>query len=549
MMNSVKIISLGGFGNVTNNMFVYETNEDILLVDCGVGFPTGEMLGVDLTIPDISYLEDKKDKIRGMILSHGHDDHIGALPYILPKLPSISIFGSRWALALAQSKTREFGISGRFEEVKEEDTLKLGKLKIEFIEAPHSIPETLHLAITTPIGIFYHAPDFKLDLRPVLGEPTDRNLIHRVSQRGVLCLLSDCLRAERPGFTPSESKIEEVFEREIENCRGIFAITTMSSNISRLKQAIDVALAHNRKIVSVGRSIEKNIELALKMGYLKYPKKIFVQSRFIERFPPQALALLVAGSQAQAGSALERIVSGEHKIKLGKGDKVVFSSDYIPGNEVAVYNLIDDLLRLGVEVSYSEITAGVHVSGHGQAEDLRKLMEMTKPKYLMPIGGNLRHMVAYRRLAVSMGYGENDVLIPDNGQIIEFFENGQIDMSHTVATKTIMVDALGVGDIGNVVLRDRQVLASEGILVAIVQIEQNTFKLVSDPDILTRGFIYVKESESLLAQARREIKKVVLRQKVRDIRILKRTIQESLEKFFFNKTGRQPMILSFIIEV
>lgn len=546
--NSLKIISLGGYGKVTNNMYVYETDEDILLVDCGVGFPTGEMLGVDLTIPDISYLMPRKNKIKGMIISHGHDDHIGALPYILPQLPQIPIYGSKWALALASEKLKEYNIGARFEEVNQGKRIFVGAFSVEFIEVTHSIPETLHLVIKTPVGYIYHAADFKMDLTPIMGRPTDQKLVAEIGKRGVLCLLSDCLRAERPGFTPSEVKVEEMFEREIANCRGKFIVTTMSSNISRFKQAIDVSIRHNRKVVLIGRSVDKNINLALKLGYLKYPENIFVSSKEMSKVPPSSLTLLVAGSQAQAGSALERIVAGERDVKIKSGDKVVFSTDFIPGNEVQIYDIIDDVLALGADVAYADISSDIHVSGHGASGDLKKLMDLVRPKYLLPIGGNLRHMIAYKKLAMLSGYKESDVIIPRDGQVAEFFPDGRVSLKQKVETRTIMVDALGVGDVGNVVLRDRQVLASEGIVVIIAQREQGKSQLIGEPDIVTRGFVYVRESEALLGEAKKEIKRVVARQKTPEIRFLRRDLQESLENFFYAKTGRQPMVLPVIIE-
>lgn len=548
--NYLKIISLGGFGQVTNNMFVYETEKDILIVDCGIGFPTGEMLGVDLTIPDVSYLLPRKGKIRGLVISHGHDDHIGALPYILPKLPKIPVFASRWAKALAEEKLKEFNFGARFEEIKQGQKIILGDFSIEFIEVTHSIPETMHLVISTPLGIFYHAADFKLDLTPVMGKPTDQNLISQVGKRGVFCLLSDCLRAERQGFTPPEAKIEETFAREIKNCQGKFFVTTMSSNISRLKQAIDVSLRYNRKIVLVGRSIEETVNLALKMGYLKYPQNIFWPVKEIKKVSLSSLTLLVSGSQAQPGSALEKIVAQEREVKINPQDKVVFSTDYIPGNEAAIYGLIDEIMRQGGEVSYSDITSDVHVSGHGSSSDLKKLIELVKPKFVLPIGGNFRHMIAYQKLVQSLGYKKEQIILPDNGQIARFFPD-RADLSKIAKIRTVIVDALGVGDVGNVVLWDRKVLSQEGIVVAIILVDQISFKLLAEPEIVTRGFIYVKKSEELIAQTKKEIKRILGKWigKKTDFRFVREDLQDALEKFFFKKTGRRPIILTQVIKV
>lgn len=553
-MNSVKIISLSGFGRITTNMFVYETDKDILLVDCGIGFPSEEMLGVDLLIPDVSYLLDKREKIRGMVLTHGHEDHIGALPYVLPKLPNIPIYGSRWAVAIAGGKLKEFGQSVRLEEIDLKNpaaVIQLGSFKIGAIEVTHSIPETLHLVIETPVGIIYHAADFKLDLTPVMGKPTDQGRIAQIGQKGVLCLLSDCLRVERQGFTPSEKTLGEVFEREIDQCSGRFIVTTMSSNISRFKQAIEVSLKHGRKIVLVGRSVEQNIETALKLGYLKFPRNLFVSSKDAGRFSPSCLTLLVAGSQAQAGSALERIVSGDHEIKIKQGDKVVFSTDYIPGNELAIYDLIDSLLLSGAEVSYVNVHSDVHVSGHGQAQDLKKLMELVKPKYLLPIGGNYRHMIAYQKLAVQIGYQKEMVLLPFGDQSVELNGQGRASLKKQGSIGTVIVDALGVGDVGNIVLRDRQVLSQEGIVVVIVALDRNTNKLIREPELISRGFVYVRDSEKLMNQARQQARRVLanLATKRLSTHFVREKLQTVLERFFFDQTGRRPMVLSQVIEV
>jgi len=549
--NYLKIISLGGFGNVTKNMFVYETERDIIIVDCGVGFPEEEMLGVDLVIPDISYLLEKKEKIKAMFLTHGHEDHIGALSYILPSLKtSLPIFTSKWARALAEDKLSEFGIIPNIEEVDEGKRVTVGDFSLEFVKVTHSIPDTMHLVIKTPVGIIYHAADFKLDLNPVMGRPTNQELVREIGSRGVLCMLSDSLRSETPGFTPPETKLEETFENEIRTCSGKFIVTTMSSNISRLKQAIDVSRRHNRKIVFVGRSVEKNIEMAQKLGYVSYPKEAFIPKKLINKFPPSSLTLMVAGSQGQVGSALDRLVGGEIEgIKIKPKDKIVFSSDAIPGNETAVHNLIDDIYRLGAEVVYSDIRSDLHVSGHGAQGDLSKLMEMVKPKYLVPIGGNYRHMIAYRNLAVKNGYREDQVIIQDGGKVINFNPEGQLNTKETVRLGQVMVDALGIGDVGNVVLRDRKILSEEGMVIAIVTLDQNTHSIVGESEIVTRGFIYVKENFDILNETKRELKRAVKNQKISDVRLVRQQIQGALEKYLFKKTGRRPMILVVIIEI
>lgn len=551
--SSLRIISLGGFGSVTKNMFVYETPKEILIVDCGVGFPEEEMMGVDLVIPDVSYLQDRKEKIRAIILTHGHDDHIGGLPYILPQLPkNISVFGPKWAIALSREKLEEFGIFARLEEIDENTRLKFDNFLVEFIKVTHSIPDTYHLVIKTPVGIIYHAADFKLDLAPVIGLPADQKRIWEVGKQKALCLLSDCLRAEVPGFTPPEAKIEEMFEKEMINCPGKFFITTMSSNISRLKQAIDVSLRHGRKVLPIGRSIEKNLELAEKLRYIQYPPKTFLRKKEVKNYPSHLLTFLVAGSQAQVGSALDRIVAGEvEEVKIKPGDKVVFSTDYIPGNERAIYNLIDNIYRLGAEVVYQDIHDNVHVSGHGSQGDLGKLMEMVNPQYFLPIGGNFRHMVAYKKLAEKRGFRKEQVILADDGQIIEFFSGGKFKKTRKIETRQVMVDALGVGDVGNVVLRDRKILSEEGIVVVVLPIDQVTHLLESEPEIVTRGFIYIKENINFLKQTKQEILRIVEKVggKRIDYRFVRHRVQEELENFFLKTTGRRPMILPVIIEV
>lgn len=553
MNNYLKIISLGGFGNVNKNLFVYETEKDIILVDCGVGFPEEEMLGVDLVVPDVTYLESKKEKIRAIFLSHGHDDHVGALPYVLPKLGErLPIFAPRWARALVENKLSEVGIIPNIEEVAEGKRVNVSDFSVEFVKVTHSIPDTLHLVIKTPVGIIYHAADFKLDLHPVMGEPTNQVLIKEIGNRGVICLLSDCLRSENLGFTPPEAKLEEMFEQEIASCPGKFIVTTISSNLSRLKQAIDVSIRHNRKVVLVGRSIEKNMEIATKLNYISYPKETSVSKKLIGKYPPQALTLLIAGAQGQLGSALDRLTAGEiDTIKIKPGDKVVFSTDYIPGNEVAIYRLIDNIYRLGAEVAYSDVRSDIHVSGHGSQGDLSKLMEMVKPKYLIPIGGNYRHMVAYRKLAEKNGFKKDQVILLDGGQVIEFNQQGLVSTKEKVPTGQVMVDALGVGDVGNVVLRDRKILAEEGMVVAILPLNQNSYTLSGEPEIVSRGFVYIKENIALLKESQAGITKTLSEagQGRFDSRIVRTKVQEFLEKFLFKKTGRRPMVMVVIVEV
>jgi len=551
--NSLKIMSLGGFATVTANMFVYETDKDILIVDCGVGFPEEEMMGVDLVIPDVSYLKDKKEKIRAIVLTHGHDDHIGGLPYILPQLPkNLPVYGPRWALALSRAKLEEFGIFANLNEIDEKTGLRLGEFWLEFVKVTHSIPDTYHALIKSSVGNFYHASDFKLDLIPVMGQPANQARIQQFGKQGIFCLLSDSLNAEDPGFTRPEAKLVDMFETEIKTCPGNFFVTTISSNISRLKQAIDVSLRHGRKIVPVGRSIEKNLELAEKLKYLDLPKDVIFSKKQVKGIPPGKLTYLVAGSQAQVGSALDRIVADEvESVKIKKGDKVVFSTDYIPGNESAIRRLIDNIYRLGADVVYPEVHDNIHVSGHGSQGDLGKLMELIKPKYFLPIGGSFRQLVAYQKLAISHGFKENQVILADDGQVIEFFTDGSVKSNKKIESRRVMVDALGVGDVGNVVLHDRKILSEEGMVIAVLPIDQTTHNLVGDPEIVTRGFIYIKENFKFLGETKNFIRQIINKTKGKrmDYRFVREKIQEELEQFFFKTTGRRPMVLTVILEV
>lgn len=552
MNTTLKIISLGGFGNVTKNLYVYETETDILLVDCGIGFPDESMLGVDLVIPDVSYLQGRMHKVKGLVLSHGHEDHIGAIPYILPKLPvDLPMYAPRWAKALIENKLKENEIPGKVNMVEEGDEIMVGEFKIGFIKVTHSIPDTMHLVIKTPVGTIYHAADFKLDLKPVMSEPTNQELVRQVGKQGVLCLLSDCLRVENPGFTPPEYKLEEMFEETIQNCPGKFMVTTMSSNISRFKQAIDVSLKHGRKIVLIGRSVDQNVQLAQDLGYFSYPREIFVDKRRVNQYEDNQLTFLVAGSQGQLGSALDKIAAGEYEtVKIKKGDKVVFSTDYIPGNETAIYGLIDNLYRLGAEVVYPNVHDNIHVSGHGSQGDLTKLMEMVNPRYLLPIGGQYRHMIGYQKLAVKNGFKVEQVILVDGGQVTQFDQNGLVPTDEYIHTGQIMVDALGVGDVGNVVLRDRHILAEEGVVVVILPLSSDSHQLVGEPEIITRGFVYVKENKDLMYEATDRIRKTI--HKTNDNRsgnrMMRVKVQNAMEEFFFQKTGRRPMVLVMVIE-
>lgn len=553
----LRLIPLGGSGNVTKNMYVYEyrtnphTITDILIVDCGIGFPDEEMYGVDLVIPDISYLRDKKDKIRGIVLTHGHEDHIAALPYILPEL-KVPVYGTKLTAALAEVKLRDFGLHAQVHTVGLNDILRFGPFSVEFVHVTHSIPDAANFIIRTPVGIFYHGSDFKFDWTPIDGQQTEVGKIAKISDEGILCLLSDCVRVESPGYTLSERVIEETLEREIRNCNGKFIFTTQSSNISRIQQAVNVAIKNNRKIAFLGRSIVENVEVTCKLHYLDFPDMFVIPEKEIKKYKPAELALIVTGSQAQPHSALMRMSQGQHKFAtVAQNDVVVFSADPIPGYENAVHQLIDILTAAGARVAYSDITDSLHVSGHGGVNDLALMIGLTRPKFIFPIGGTYRQMRHYADLAKNMGYQDKQLILPKDGDIIQFDGTHNYKISERLDLKNVMVDGLGVGDIGNVVLRDRQTMAQDGILIVVVPIELNSGRVTAEPDIISRGFVYMKESGKLINDAKKVIANSLRLKKGRilDWQFVRKQIEDNLSDFLYRETHRRPLILSVVIKV
>jgi ribonuclease J len=549
---TLKIISLGGFGKVTSNMFVYELENDILLVDCGMGFPTEEMLGIDILIPDISYLKDKMDKIRGLIITHGHEDHTGALPYILPRLKNVPVYANRLPANLIMDKLAEYeNIPKTIKVLLPGEILQLGQFTVESVRISHSIPDSTNLIIKTPAGTIFHGSDYKFDFTPVDGVLPDTGRMARAGSEGVLLLLSDSLGSERQGYTPSEKTLESTFEREIADCEGKFIVTTMSSNISRWFQACKIAIKNGRRIAISGRSIERTLDVAARLGYFQIPKTAFIDLRQVKKMPSKNICVLIAGSQAQSGSALERLATSDHKdLAITPGDKVVFSSDYIPGNESAVQSLIDALSRLGAKVVYSDIMDNLHVSGHGSQQDMLLLASLTKPQYVLPIGGTYRHMVQYSRLAQSMGYKPDHILLPEHNQSI-VISDGKASLGPTVSVRNVLVDGLGVGDVGEMVLRDRQHLAEEGVVVVVLEVDQNDLSNVISLELISRGFVFEKYSSDLLNQASDRVKQIVSQKKgkIESDRHLKEIVADHLGHFLFDKTHRRPMILPVIVEV
>lgn len=550
MADTVRFIPIGGVGDVTRNMYVYEYENDILIVDCGIGFPSEEMFGVDLLIPDISYLVNKKDKIRGMVLTHGHEDHTGALPYILPSLGKIPVFATRLTAGLANAKLAEFGLGNPVRVTNYGQPLVFGKLKATFVHVSHSIPDAANIAIESPVGNFFHASDFKFDQTPVDGKPTDILSIAEVGRKGTICLFSDCLRSEQQGVTPSEHAIEESIEHEIQSCRGKFIMTTYSSNISRLQQAVNVAARFNRKVCFVGRSMVQAKDVAGRLGFISIPKGVEVSVEQLKHHEDKQLFLLVAGSQGQENSAMTRIAIGEDKfVKINEGDTVVFSADPIPGNENAVNELIDALSKRGAEVIYSEINDSFHVSGHGAASDLMLMIALTNPKFLLPIGGTYKQMVQYRKLAMQMGYKRNDIFLVEDGDVLEFDKENARIVDH-VKLRNVYVDDIEGTEVATAVLRDRQKLAEDGILIAIAQVDIEG-KVYDDIDVISRGFTDFGKNRDLLAALKQEIRRSLAEHKEagREQHLQRKFVEAAIEKLIFKKLRRRPLVLSILVEV
>ncbi len=555
--DAVRIVPLGGAGNVTKNMYLYEYRydgklRDILIVDCGIGFPDEEMFGIDLVIPDVRYLMDKRDKIRAIVFTHGHDDHIGGLPYIYPKLGRVPMYGPTLAAAFANLKLKETPIRDRVRPMTFDKQVTAGVFRVSFIRLTHSVPDTSHLVIETPIGIFYHGSDFKFDPTPLDGKPSELEKINAVGKKGVLCMLSDSLGSERPGFTPSEQIIGETIEKELRLSQGKVLFTTQSSNISRIQLAIELAQKHGRKIAFLGRSIDQNVEESVKLGYMKFPRDVIINDRDLKRLPANKQFLVVAGAQGQPSSNLFRIASDAHKmVRLTDADTVIISADPIPGRENDVNKLIDQIYRHGARVSYSDIMEDLHVSGHGSSGDMMLLLSAVGPKYVWPIGGTYKHLMQYRRLAGDLGYDKRSVLIPEDGEVMEFSQNSAPRVVDRVMLEDIMIDGLGIGDVGNVVLKDRQTIAHEGIVVVVVPVDASTGRMTSPPEIITRGFVYVKGSQQLLNRASSVVSHALTLKKGRitDWLSVKKRIEEALKEYLLKETGRSPLIVPVVLEV
>lgn len=554
-MFTLRFVPLGGVIGVTKNMYLYELYkenvlQDILVVDCGIGFPHEKELGVDFVIPDITYLKDKTDKIRAILLTHGHEDHISALPFHYDDLGRPPVYASKLTAAFVANKCKEFNVPVNIKVISYGTKYTFGDLSAEYINITHSIPDTTHILIGSPIGQLYHGSDFKLDVTPVYGQPPDFYRITKAGHDGVLCLLSDCLGSQREGLTQSEAIVGKTFEDEMRTTKGKFIMTTFSSNISRIRQCVEAAIKFNRKIVFLGRSMRDNTTLAKQIDYLPIPNQFVGKEEEVMQLPPNKVCLIVAGSQGQYGSALSKLANKQHRfIKVKQGDKVVISSDPIPGNENEVYALIEELTLQGAHVVYSDIADQLHASGHGNQEDLKFLMRFTNPQFFIPIGGTIRHQQHYRDLAGELGYNENNVLLLNEGETI-IFQKGKATRGDTIETKNIYVDAYGIGDIGSVVLRDRKTLSSEGMVVCFLALNKQG-GLVTRPKFVSKGFVFSQNEKELFEKAMQVVEKQMKPRgaPVTDFTKIKRDIITHLEDFFYNERGRRPLIVVETLEI
>lgn len=554
--DTVSFIALGGLEDVTRNMYLYEYKDQILIVDCGLGFPDETMLGVDLLLPDISYLLNiclpAGKKIAGMVLTHGHEDHIGGLPFILPQLPPFPIFASPLTAALANEKLLEFGLKPSIQTVKfDKSSVHIGHFNANFLRITHSVPDTANIIIKTPAGNFYHGSDHKFDFTPADGKTTEFSKIAKAAEEGVLCLLSDALGSERQGFSVSEKVLQSNFEREMRLCHGKFIVTTYSSNISRLNQVIQSAISLNRKVCFIGRSITKVKNIAERMGYMRIPRGFEIPPDQLHKYKDKEILLLVAGSQGQENSALTRIADGIHKeVKIGPSDVVVLSSDTIPGNEVAVNSLIDTLSKKGVKVLYSEISRDFHVSGHGSSGDIELLISLTNPKYLIPIGGTYRQMVAYRELAKKMNYPARDIFVVGNGQEIIFAANSG-RLGKKIDIKNVYVDEVSGEAVESYLIRDREKLAKEGIFIIMAEVDAATGQLVHAPEIIMRGSSLKDIQDHISSTLGQEIEKELLTRsgKVGNWVHIRKVIGDISERYILKKYRSRPLVLPVVIEV
>lgn len=550
--NTVSLIPLGGLGEIGKNMMVVECGDDLIVIDAGVMFPEEEMLGIDLVIPDITYLTENRERVRAIFLTHGHEDHIGAIPYVLQEI-NVPIYGTRLTLGLLKGKLEEHGLESEVElrEITAGSHVTVGVFDVEFVHVNHSIADVVALAIHTPLGVIVYCSDFKFDQTPIDGKIMDIHKFAKLGEKGVLMLLSDSTNAERPGYTLSERVVGETLRETFERAEGRILVATFASNIHRIQQIVDASVASQRKIAVIGRSMVNNVGIASDLGYLHIPRGLLVDIDEIENYPPHKIVVITTGSQGEPMAALTRMAMAEHRrVDIVPGDTVIISAMPIPGNERLVGKTINHLFKQGAKVIYQAFS-GVHVSGHASQEELKLLLNLCRPRYFMPIHGEYRMLVRHAQLAEDVGIPRDHIFLAEPGDVIEIRADWA-GKAGRVAAGQVLVDGLGVGDVGNIVLRDRRQLAQDGILIVVVTIDKQTGEVVAGPDIISRGFVYVRESEKLIDEAREEVRRALREceeENVTEWGIIKSNVKNSLSQLLYEKTKRRPMIMPIIMEV
>ena len=547
----LRIIPLGGVDEIGKNMTVFEYDRDIIVVDCGSMFPKDDMLGIDMVIPDASYLVANKERVRGYVFTHGHEDHIGAVPYVVSQVPA-PLYGSRLTLALIENKLREHHVSGvPLNTVEARQVIQLGCFTVRFIKVNHSIPGAFALAITCPIGTVVCSGDFKVDYTPIDGEVTDLTTLAAIGSKGVLALLCESTNIERPGYTMSERKVADTFYEQINNARGRVIIAMFSSNVFRLQQVVDCAVHYHRKVCFVGRSMVNVTAVAMELGELRIPDGSLIDIDDLDKYRDDELVVLTTGSQGEPMSGLTRMAFSEHrKLQIKQSDKIIISASPIPGNEVFVSRVINQLYRCGAEVIYDAM-AEVHVSGHACQEEIKLMHTLVKPKYLIPVHGEYRMLWQHGELAESMGMPRQNIILPEIGQVIELGASG-VSIAGEVPTGTVLVDGLGIGDVGNVVLRDRKHLSQDGLIIVAMAFDRTNCMLVSGPDVISRGFVYVRENEDIIEGIRNTVRNIIAsygRIEGSDWPSIKNRIKDELHRYIYDKIKRNPMILPIIVDL
>ncbi|MGI6622259.1 MAG: ribonuclease J [Acetivibrionales bacterium] len=536
---------------IGKNIIVFEYGDNIIVVDCGLAFPEDEMLGIDLVIPDITYLEKNAEKVHGIVVTHGHEDHIGALPYVLKRLP-VPIYGTELTLGLIENKLSEHELTEPVDlrKIKAGQTIQLGPFKIEFIHTTHSIADAVALAIDTPVGMVFHTGDFKIDQTPIEGDPINLARMAELGKKGVLLLISDSTNVERPGYTMSEKTVGETFDSVFRGAGGRIIVASFASNIHRVQQIVNSATKYGRKVALVGRSMLNVVRTAVKLGYLSFPEDTIIDIDRINKLKPEQVVIITTGSQGEPMSALARIASSTHKkVEITEGDLVIISANPIPGNEKFVYRVINDLFKQGADVIYDSL-AETHVSGHAKQEELKLMHRLIKPKFFMPAHGEYRMLKKHARLAMSLGMDEKNIFIMQNGKVLELSRK-TATLNGSVQSGSILVDGLGVGDVGDVVLRDRKILSEDGLIVVVATVDPKG-NLLAGIEVMSRGFVYVKESEELIEEVRNIAREVLLKsinKKGNNYSGSKNAIKDELSNFLYRKTMRRPMIIPVIVEV